>query len=84
MRGAVALAALAGVMGFGGRVGQETYFSKKHNKEMTKNIVTKFMYDGMPEDEAAEAMNPPAAKAEPAPAPTPAPAATGSRPWAKK
>lgn len=67
---------------FHARVGQETYFSKKHNKDMTKNIVTKFMYDGMPDED--EAVAPPVEKAKPTPAPTPTPPATGSRPWAKK
>jgi hypothetical protein len=67
---------------FHARVGQETYFSKKHNKDMTKNVIVKFMYDGMPDEDEAAA--PPAAKSTPTPAPTPAPAATGSRPWAKK
>jgi hypothetical protein len=67
---------------FYGRVGSETYFSNKHRKDMTKNVVLKYMYEGMPEEDEAAA--PPTAKSAPAPArETEKPAATGRRPWEK-
>lgn len=69
---------------FWARVGSETYYSKKHGKEMTKNVIKKYLWDGMPED----AEPAPAGKAEPTPPPKQPeqakPAATGSRPWSKK
>lgn len=68
---------------FYGRVGSESYFSKKHQKDVTKNVITKYLWDGMPEDDAPA---PPAQKREaaPPPAPEPKPAAGGNRPWSKK
>ena len=61
-------------------VGSETYFSKKHNKNMTKNVITKYLYEGMSEEEAAAP--PPSKPAASAPADKPA-GATGRRPWEK-
>jgi hypothetical protein len=69
---------------FYGRVGNETYFSKKHNKDVTKNIILKFLWDGMPEEGAAAA--PPAAKAAATPPASSGAATTSSapkRPWNK-
>lgn len=70
---------------FYARVSSETYFSKKHSKDVTKNVITKYLYEGMPEDDAPA---PPAGKAQASTPPKqpeqPKPAATGSRPWQKK
>lgn len=69
---------------FWASVGQETYFSRKHNKDVTKNTILKFRWDGMPEEEAPTP-TPPAAKATAAPpAATSTPAsAKPKRPWEK-
>jgi hypothetical protein len=65
-------------------VGSESYHSKKHGKQMTKNVITKYLYEGMPEEDAAP---PPASKREPTPAPAAkeeaAAPATKKRPWEK-
>lgn len=67
---------------FFARVGSETYYSTKHSKDMTKNVIVKYMYEGMPEEDTVA---PPPSKREPEPAREPEkPAATGRRPWEKK
>jgi len=64
---------------------QETYTAKSGKyagQERTVNRISKYLWEGMPEDEAPAASNPPASK--PAPAkPAAVPAATGRRPWQK-
>jgi hypothetical protein len=69
---------------FWGRVGHEEYFSPKYQKQTTKNVIEKFLWEGMPEEDAAPA--PPASKPTPTPPkPAPAPAPAGkSRPWGPK
>lgn len=74
---------------FWASVRTETYFSKKHNKEMQKNVIAKYLYEGMPDDTPAPASPPagkPAASSAPAaePAKTATSGATGRRPWDKK
>lgn len=70
---------------FWAKVGSETYFSKKHSKDVTKNKIVKFLWEGMPEDDSPT--SPPAAKQPPAEKPPAAaaekPAAAGRRPWQK-
>jgi hypothetical protein len=46
---------------FFAHVGHETYYSKKHSKDVTKNTITKFLWEGMPEGDDA----PPAEKSAP-------------------
>lgn len=45
-------------------VRSESYFSTKHNKQLTKNTVAKYLWDGMPDSEDAPP-SPPPAKSEP-------------------
>lgn len=68
-------------------VRSETYWSNKHNKNMTKNVIAKYLYEGMPDTPDAPP-SPPAGKAEPAAsAPPPAKPDTGAgrpkKPWEK-
>lgn len=72
---------------FWASVRTESYFSKKHNKDMQKNVVAKYLYEGMPDDAPAPSSPPASKSAATAPAATaPAedkPAATGRMPWKK-
>lgn len=69
---------------FFARVGQETYFSRKHQKDVTKNTILKFLWDGMPDEDESAPVSTPANKAA-ASAPPKADAAPTSakpkRPW---
>lgn len=72
---------------FWGSVRSETYYSNKHKKDMTKNVVAKFLFEGMPDDEPAPASPPTPPAGKPAASEAP-PAATGGtgkpkRPWEK-
>lgn len=67
-------------------VRSEEYWSNKHNKNMTKNVVAKYLYEGMPDDTPAPA-SPPAGKPSPTAPPAAKPDAGASkpnRPWEKK
>lgn len=77
---------------FWAHVIQDTYTTGPNSKtpgvEKTVNKIGKFLWEGMPEDNAPTASPPaekrtPAPTPAPAPAPSPAPAATGKRPWQK-
>jgi hypothetical protein len=71
---------------FWARVGHEEYFSNKHQKQVTKNVIEKFLWEGMPAEEE-KAAAPPASKASPSAPPSapasPAPAGK-ARPWSPK
>lgn len=65
-------------------VTSETYHSRKHQKDMTKNVIKTFLYDGMPEETASQ---PPAEKAAPREAPrqeAPKADAAPARSWRTK
>lgn len=74
---------------FWGRVNSETYTAKSGKyagQERTVNRIAKFLWDGMPEEEAPTPAAPPASKpaASAPPAANPAPAsAKPKRPWEK-
>jgi hypothetical protein len=69
---------------FWAHVIQDTYFSKKHQKDMTNNKISKFLWEGMPEDDAPRPPAEKAAASEPPKQPEPEKPATGRRPWDKK
>lgn len=65
---------------FHAQVGSETYHSTKHNKELTKNKIVKYLYGDIQPDEVAP--KPPVEKA--ATTQQQAPAEAGKRTWQRK
>jgi stage V sporulation protein SpoVS len=71
---------------FWASVRSETYFSNKHKKDMTKNVIAKFLFEGMDDEPAPASPEPPATKSlASTPPPANANADTGKkrRPWEK-
>jgi hypothetical protein len=70
---------------FWARVGHEEYYSNKHSKNVTKNVIEKFLWEGMPAEDEAPA-SPPASKAPATPPAASAPATPPgkARPWTPK
>lgn len=73
---------------FWASVRSETYFSNKHQKNVTKNVIAKFLFEGMPDDTPAPASKVGAVPDGKAPANDGPPATSGGqskpkRPWEK-
>jgi hypothetical protein len=68
---------------FHAQVGIETYFSRKHQKEMSKNKIVKYLFDGVEPDPIPEG-KPPASAAPQSPPPPPPSSSAGGRSWQRR
>jgi hypothetical protein len=71
---------------FWAEVRSETYYSNKYKENRTKNVIGRFLYEGMPDGEETPPSAPPPEKGQPSappPANTNADSAKKKRPWEK-